>query len=79
MSVPVISVLAAAAALGIGYGYAWTITPIVFGLTYAIAALGVSVMARAGQVSFGHAMYACISAYTVAFVARAIRTPTRWS
>ncbi|ANY16145.1 branched-chain amino acid ABC transporter permease [Bordetella pseudohinzii] len=71
MSVPVISVLAAAAALGIGYGYAWTITPIVFGLTYAIAALGVSVMARAGQVSFGHAMYACISAYTVAFVARA--------
>ena len=27
---------------------------------------------RAGQVSFGHAMYACIAAYTVAFVARAL-------
>ncbi|WP_258130199.1 branched-chain amino acid ABC transporter permease [Achromobacter anxifer] len=72
MKVPVLSLLAALATLVIGYSYSWTITPIVIGLTYAIAALGVSVMARAGQISFGHAMYSCISAYTVAFLARAV-------
>lgn len=72
MRVPILSLLAAIITLVVGYRISWTITPIVIGLTYAIAALGVSVMARAGQVSFGHAMYACISAYTVAFVARAM-------
>ncbi len=70
MKVPVLSVLAALFTLFLGYTYSWTITPIVIGLTYAIAALGVSVMARAGQISFGHAMFACISAYTVAFLAK---------
>ena len=72
MKVPVLSFLAALVTLFLGYTYSWTITPIVIGLTYAIAALGVSVMARAGQISFGHAMFACISAYTVAFVAKAV-------
>lgn len=72
MKVPVLSVLAALFTLFLGYTYSWTITPIVIGLTYAIAALGVSVMARAGQISFGHAMFACISAYTVAFLAKAM-------
>jgi ABC-type branched-subunit amino acid transport system permease subunit len=71
MKVYALSILSVLAALLIGLKLPWTITPIVIGLTYAIAALGVSVMVRAGQVSFGHAMYACISAYTVAFVARA--------
>jgi len=65
------SLISAAVALLIGYNVPWTVTPIIVGLTYAIAALGVSVMMRAGQVSFGHAMYACVSAYTVAFIARA--------
>ncbi|AVJ30024.1 branched-chain amino acid ABC transporter permease [Achromobacter spanius] len=72
MKVPVLSLLAALFTLFLGYTYSWTITPIVIGLTYAIAALGVSVMARAGQISFGHAMFACISAYTVAFLAKAV-------
>lgn len=72
MKVAVLSLVAALATLLLGYTYSWTITPIVIGLTYAIAALGVSVMARAGQISFGHAMYSCISAYTVAFLARAM-------
>ncbi len=72
MKVPALSLLAALATLVLGYTYSWTITPIVIGLTYAIAALGVSVMARAGQISFGHAMYSCISAYTGAFLARAV-------
>lgn len=71
MIVYVLSVLSAIIAIIVGYSVPWTITPLVIGLTYAIAALGVSVMMRAGQVSFGHAMYACISAYAVAFVARA--------
>lgn len=71
MLIPVLSLAAALAALASGLLVPWTITPIVIGLTYALAALGVSVMVRAGQVSFGHAMYACISAYTVAFLARA--------
>ncbi len=71
MKVYALSLLSAIIALVVGMNAAWTITPIVIGLTYAIAALGVSVMVRAGQVSFGHAMFACISAYTVAFVARA--------
>lgn len=71
MKVYVLSGLSVLAALLVGLNVPWTITPIVIGLTYAIAALGVSVMVRAGQVSFGHAMYACISAYTVAFLARA--------
>ena len=66
-----ISAIGAALTLILGYLLPWIITPIIIGLTYAIAALGVSVMMRAGQVSFGHAMYACISAYTVAFLARA--------
>jgi ABC-type branched-subunit amino acid transport system permease subunit len=33
--------------------------------------LGVVVMLRGGQISFGHAMYACIAGYTVAFIQRA--------
>ena len=71
MMIPVLSLLSAALALVLGYSFSWTVTPIVIGLTYAIAALGVSVMMRAGQVSFGHALYACVAAYTVAFLARA--------
>src|SRR5690606_7339636 len=66
-----IGIIGAIAALVTGYFVSWIITPIIIGITYAIAALGVSVMMRAGQVSFGHAMYACIAAYTVAFLARA--------
>ncbi|NYT65884.1 branched-chain amino acid ABC transporter permease [Alcaligenaceae bacterium] len=71
MKVYLFSILSAIAAIVLGYSVPWVITPLVIGLTYAIAALGVSVMMRAGQVSFGHAMYACISAYAVAFIARA--------
>ena len=71
MKIYALSIFSALVALLIGWQFSWLITPIVFGLTYAMAALGVSVMVRAGQVSFGHAMYACISAYVVAFTARA--------
>lgn len=70
MKVYLASAVSAIIALVVGYNIPWSITPLIIGLTYAIAALGVSVMMRAGQVSFGHAMFACVSAYAVAFVAR---------
>jgi ABC-type branched-subunit amino acid transport system permease subunit len=57
--------------LALGLVYPWSKTPIIVGLCYALAALGVSVMVRAGQVSFGHALYACVAGYGLAFVARA--------
>lgn len=40
-------------------------------LCYGIAALGLIVLMRAGQVSFGHAMFAALSGYVCAFLARA--------
>jgi ABC-type branched-subunit amino acid transport system permease subunit len=43
----------------------------ILGLCYGLATLGVALPARSGQVSFGHAMFACVSAYTVAFTAKA--------
>lgn len=65
------SVVGLLALLALGIAFSWTTTAIIIGLSYAIAALGTSIMMRAGQVSFGHAMYACFSAYTVAYLARA--------
>jgi ABC-type branched-subunit amino acid transport system permease subunit len=53
-----------------GLVFPWAKTTVITALSYGLAALGVAVLMRAGQVSFGHAMYACISAYTVAFIAR---------
>lgn len=55
----------------LGWQFPWSKTPLIMGLCYGLASLGVSVMMRAGQVSFGHALYAAIGAYTVAFVTRA--------
>ncbi|WP_198083916.1 branched-chain amino acid ABC transporter permease [Variovorax sp. E3] len=49
----------------------WTKTPAIVSLSFGLAALGVSVLMRAGQISFGHALYACVSGYAVAFLARA--------
>ena len=69
MRVAIVSLLLAGIALILSYLNPWVITPLIIGLTYGIAALGVSVMARAGQISFGHAMYACIAAYALAFIA----------
>jgi ABC-type branched-subunit amino acid transport system permease subunit len=59
-----------AACLVLGLLFPWIKTPVIVGLCYALAALGVGVLMRAGQVSFGHAMYACIAGYTVAFLGR---------
>jgi ABC-type branched-subunit amino acid transport system permease subunit len=70
MLVPAITLVAVAASLAASFLFPWTKTPLTIGLCYGLAALGVAVLMRAGQVSFGHAMYACIAGYTVAFLAR---------
>ena len=48
----------------------WLKTPVIFAACFGIAALGVSILIRAGQVSFGHAMFACAAGYAVAFAGR---------
>ncbi|MFH5926226.1 branched-chain amino acid ABC transporter permease [Roseomonas xinghualingensis] len=52
---------------------AWSVPWLRFVLTIALAkgitVLGILLLLRAGQVSFGHAMYVAIAAYAVAFVA----------
>jgi ABC-type branched-subunit amino acid transport system permease subunit len=49
----------------------WLKTPVLLALANGLAVLGVIVLIRAGQVSFGHAMYACLAGYGVAFAGRA--------
>lgn len=48
----------------------WIKTPFIFTTAFGIAALGVAILVRAGQVSFGHAMYMCLSGYFVAYLSR---------
>jgi len=48
----------------------WARVPAITFLCFGLAALGLTVLMRAGQVSFGHAMYAAIGGYTAAFLAR---------
>lgn len=57
--------------MALGLLFPWSKTPLIMGLCYGMASLGVAIMVRAGQVSFGHALYAAIAAYAVAFLARA--------
>lgn len=49
----------------------WIKTAIIIATCFGIAALGVSVLIRAGQMSFGHAMFSCAAGYAVAFTSRA--------
>jgi len=55
----------------IAHSFPWLKTPVIFSLCNGLAVLGVIVLIRAGQVSFGHAMYSCAAGYTVVFLARA--------
>lgn len=59
---------AVVAILGLAMAFPWLKIPLILSLCYGLAALGVVVLLKAGQISFGHAMYACISGYVVAFV-----------
>jgi ABC-type branched-subunit amino acid transport system permease subunit len=67
----ILSLIGAAVCLVLGLVFPWMKVPIIVGLSYGLAALGVAVLMRAGQVSFGHAMYSCVAGYTVAFLSRA--------
>lgn len=58
-------------ALALPMSMPWIKTPIIFAASFGIAALGISILIRAGQVSFGHAMFTAAAGYTVAFAARA--------
>jgi len=49
----------------------WSITILTLALCEGLAALGIMVLLRAGQVSFGHGLYFAFSAYVVAFMAAA--------
>ena len=42
--------------LGAGWALPWSRMPIITFLCFGLAALGLTVLMRAGQVSFGHAM-----------------------
>jgi ABC-type branched-subunit amino acid transport system permease subunit len=48
----------------------WLKTPVILAINNGLAVLGVLVLIRAGQVSFGHAMYVCASGYAVAYAGR---------
>jgi len=59
-----------AAVLGLTLSLPWLKTPVLLALSNGLAVLGVIVLIRAGQVSFGHAMFACLAGYTVAALGR---------
>lgn len=61
-------VAGAAVILGLGLAFPWLKIPLILSLCYGLAALGIVILLKAGQISFGHAMYACISGYVVAFL-----------
>ena len=63
--------LIAALTLALGLLFAWLKTPLIIALSYGLSALGVSMLIRAGQVSFGHAGFTCLAGYAVVAVARA--------
>lgn len=56
---------------GAGWALPSSRMPIITFLCFGLAALGLTVLMRAGQVSFGHAMYAAIGGYATAFTVRA--------
>jgi ABC-type branched-subunit amino acid transport system permease subunit len=49
----------------------WLKTPFLLALSNGLSVLGVIVLIRAGQVSFGNAMFACLAGYGASFAARA--------
>lgn len=71
MKLGIFSLCLALIVLALGALFPWSRTLGVLGVCYGLASLGVAIPARSGQVSFGHAMFACVSAYATVFVARA--------
>ncbi len=63
--------LLVAAVMAVGLGFPWLKTPLLLALANGLAVSGVIVLIRAGQVSFGNAMFTCLAGYAAAFLARA--------
>ena len=71
MAIRLVTLVLALLAAIISHVFPWLKTPVIFSLCTGLAVLGVIVLIRAGQVSFGHAMYSCAAGYAVVFLARA--------
>lgn len=66
---PLLALLGAAALIGVAYAAPWLRFVLTIALAKGLAVLGILLLLKAGQVSFGHAMYAAVGAYVVAFAA----------
>ncbi len=66
-AVPAVLLLLAALAPWV---YPWSKVLLLLAMAQGLAVLGIVVLLRAGQVSFGHGLYYAVAAYTVAYVAR---------
>ena len=71
MRLQLLIAMLAAAVLALAFTFPWLKTPILLALANGLAVSGVVVLIRAGQVSFGNAMFACLAGYSAAFMARA--------
>ncbi|MFM9926250.1 branched-chain amino acid ABC transporter permease [Variovorax sp. H27-G14] len=71
LAVGALVVLVVLVLLGTGWAMPSSRMPLITLLCFGLAALGLTVLMRAGQVSFGHAMYAAIGGYATAFSVRA--------
>jgi len=70
MRLRLLVVVLAVAVLALGLFFPWVKTPVLVALANGLAVSGVIVLIRAGQVSFGNAMFACLAGYGTAFMAR---------
>ena len=64
------SLAAVALALAVPLAMPWLKTPVLLALATGLAALGVIILIRAGQVSFGNALFLAVGGYAVSFAAR---------
>lgn len=71
MRIRLIAIALAAAVLILPFMQPWLKTPFIMALANGLAVLGAIVLIRAGQVSFGSAMFGCFGAYAATFAARA--------
>ncbi|NMJ44069.1 branched-chain amino acid ABC transporter permease [Roseomonas sp. JC162] len=66
---PILAILVAAAMIVAAIAAPWLRFVLTIALAKGIAVMGILLLLRAGQVSFGHALYIAFGAYTVAFLA----------
>ncbi|HWL79906.1 MAG TPA: branched-chain amino acid ABC transporter permease [Roseomonas sp.] len=65
----ILALLGALAVLAIGWAVPWLRFVLTIALAKGLAVLGILLLLRAGQVSFGHALFVAFAAYIVAFLA----------